>query len=643
MATGRASLLAAQAARASAEYRDVSSVHTPSLAANRAILERFETVAERFEADGAVEDAIAAVELGAVVAGARHPGIHVSHRFERLIERIAADLLERLTARAAHGTVERVLHVATETYQVGGHSRMIWRWIERDAGRAHTVVTTRQRAAAAAGVARAAEASGGRFVELDHEAPALERARAVRELAAEADVVVLHAHPNDPVPVLAFAAAGARPPVVFFNHCDHLFWLGASVVDTLYSLRPAGARLGLRRGIAAERNLQGPAPVMGDDGNGPSADADPALRSRARAAVLRQLGGPSNTVLLLSVGASYKFDEGLSETLLELAGPVVAANPRARLLAIGPNDEGRWHEASQSTRGRIRALGPRTGLSPVFAAADIYLESRPGGGTGASSEAAAHGLPVLTHAPGAESAELHTTDAGYGATLELGADAYRGRLQGLIESRELRAELGRQARATVEAADAAWQGAVEGAYALAAELGPASASDLAPPAFAPDVFDELIARDSATRQPMDDAVAEGLAAAAELAQRCAAVRSLYGPRLNIGAGPQNVIAAVFCAPSADPVELRTAIAEFRLLAAARVSARFVLAMTPEDADPAIPVLEEALADGPQIPVDLVIDVAPETARPDGAMELVLGEPAGLEPHQYACPLPAVAV
>jgi hypothetical protein len=623
---------------------DVSSVRTASFAASRAILEQFETVAEQFEADGSIADAIASVEIGAVVAGARHPGVHVSHRFEQLLERIAADHLEPLTARRPAAAVERVLHIATETYKVGGHSRMIWRWIERDSARTHTLVTTRQRAARADGVGRAAEASGGRFVELDHEAPALERAAAVRALAADADLVVVHAHPNDPVPVLALAAAGERPPVILFNHCDHLFWIGAGVVDALYSLRPVGAELGLRRGIAAERHLQGPAPVVGDDGNGPGAQPDPTLRSRARKELMRQLGWPSDSIVMLSVGASYKFNGESGSTLLDLAVPLVEANPRVRLLAVGPADEGAWLEAKKRTRGRIFAMGPRTGLGPVFAAADIYLESRPGGGPGASSEAAAHGLPVITHAPSAEIAALHTTETRYGATLELGADAYRATVQRLIDSPELRAGLGATAREAIAAADADFTEAIERAYAHATAVGVTSAAELAHAERDADVYDELIDIDNSTRQAFPDALIQRVTAGLELAARCPAVRSLYGPKLDVMGAPHSVVAAVFCAPAPEPEELRAAIAEFRLLATAGVTARFVLAMTPDDAEPAIPVLEEALADGLQIPVDLVIDAVPATARPDGAMELVVGgSPDALEPHQYACPLPAVAV
>ena len=43
---------------------------------------------------------------------------------------------------------------------------------------------------------------------------------------------------------------------------------------------------------------------------------------------------------------------------------------------------------------------------------------------------------------------------------------------------------------------------------------------------------------------------------------------------------------------------------------------------PQDADAAVPVLEEALASHPELTVDLVLDDEPRTARPDGALELV---------------------
>jgi hypothetical protein len=606
------------------------------LAENLGYLERFEEAAERLEASGHAEDAVAAVQVGAIVAAARHPGVHASHRMEGLLERVAAEHLAPIAARPPHSGPERVLHIATETYKVGGHSRMIWRWITRDAERVHSVVTTAQRAQPADGVGEAATASGGRFVPIDHDLPALERARLVRELVAEADLVVVHAHPHDPVPVVALAAAGHRPPVVFFNHGDHLFWLGAATADVVYSIRPAGSWLAQRRGIAAERCIEGPAPVAGADGHGRTAEPAAEERARARAATVKQFGWRADVVLLATVGASYKYDGGPGSTLLELALPVIEADPRTALIAVGPRDEGEWAAARERTGGRIVALGPRTGVGTVYTAADVYLESRPTGGAGASSEAAGHGLPVLTHAADAVEADMSNFEARYGAIATQGAGEYRAMLRRLVDEPELRAEHGVRAREAIAAADAGWQEAVEAAYRHAAELGPTSAAELAPLPAASDAYDEFIAAASSIRQAIPSPTAERLLAGLEAATRCPVVRSLFGDRLDIAGGPRSVIAAIFCAPRPDAEELRAAVAEFRLMAIAGVAARFVLAMTPEDAEVAIPVLEEALAAVPGLEVDLVLDLAPASVRPDGALELVVGDGGGpLEPHQYA--------
>jgi hypothetical protein len=604
------------------------------LAENHGYLERFEEAAERLEASGHVDDAIAAVQLGASVAVSRHPGVHASHRMERLLERIAADHLEPIVRRP-HSGPERVLHVATATYKVGGHSRMIWRWITRDAERVHSVVTTAQHATPNEGVGDAARASGGTFTALDADRSALDRAAAVRELAAEADLIVVHAHPNDPVPALALAAAGERPPIVFFHHCDHIFWLGAAIADVVYSIRPAGNWLAQRRGIAADRCIDGPALVSGADGHGRTVEPSRQERAQARADTFRQLGLPKNTVLLATVGASYKYDGGPGATLLELALPVIEADSRVALVAVGPKDEGAWREARERTGGRVIALGPRIGVGTIYTAADVYLESRPAGGAGASSEAAGHGLPVLTHAASTVEAELSNFEARYGAISTEGADDYRATLRRLIADPELRASAGARSREAIAAADADWQAAIEDAYRLAATLGPASADELGSLP-APDAYDEFIETASSHRQTVPSSLALQLSARLEVAHRNDVVRSLFGTPLNVSAGPSSVIAAIFCAPSSEPEELRAAIAEFRLMAIAGVAARFVLAMTPEDAETAVPVLEEALAAVPGLEVDLMLDLAPRTMRPAGAMELVVGDTDGaLEPHQYA--------
>jgi hypothetical protein len=120
------------------------------------------------------------------------------------------------------------------TAPVGGHTVLARRWIARNPGRrVHDVVLTgRAVDAADPALASAALASGGTVRSVADVASLRGRARALRALAARADVVVLHVHMWDVLSSLAFAYAGG-PPVLLMNHADHAFWVGAALTARL--------------------------------------------------------------------------------------------------------------------------------------------------------------------------------------------------------------------------------------------------------------------------------------------------------------------------------------------------------------------------------------------------------------------------
>ena len=53
----------------------------------------------------------------------------------------------------------------------------------------------------------------------------------------EVITVILHVHMYDVLPILAFANGDFNRPVMFYNHADHLFWLGASISDLVVNFR----------------------------------------------------------------------------------------------------------------------------------------------------------------------------------------------------------------------------------------------------------------------------------------------------------------------------------------------------------------------------------------------------------------------
>jgi hypothetical protein len=45
------------------------------------------------------------------------------------------------------------------------------------------------------------------------------------------DLIMLHMHAQDVLPVYALSAGYYGPPVALFDHSDHTFWIGSSIVD----------------------------------------------------------------------------------------------------------------------------------------------------------------------------------------------------------------------------------------------------------------------------------------------------------------------------------------------------------------------------------------------------------------------------
>ena len=288
--------------------------------------------------------------------------------------------------------------MATECADVGGHSRMAWRWIERDADSVPTLALTRHRGPVPDRLTYAVGSRGGRL-EIIEGHDQLARARALGRLVDAADLVVLHVHPFDAVAPIALADRGGRPPVVLVNHADHCFWLGPRVADLVVSTRPAAARsCAARRGVTPERTSLLAVP----------ADAPVALPDRERAR--RALGLPADARVLVAMASAYKLERIDDVGFLDLLEPVVAALPGTILVAVGPEDEGAWRAAGERTGGRVRALGVLPDPSAALAAGDVFVDGYPCSSLTAALEAAAAGLPVVSHQPPRPQAATYDID-----------------------------------------------------------------------------------------------------------------------------------------------------------------------------------------------------------------------------------------
>jgi len=428
-----------------AERSNIARMGNPTAAVeeNFAVFQGLCRLATQLSNEGRFAESALYVQVAADYAWLHPTGLLASPELDSILQRIGAELPwpnSRGNQVRSNRSPRHVLHVLTEAVGVGGHTRFVWRWIQNDADRPHSVVLTRQGERQIPGPLKEnAEATGGKFHCLDwHVGGFLTRVQALRRLAAGADHVVLHTSPSDVLPLIAFAGSQNRPPVTLVNHADHVFWLGGAIVDQVANFRESGRRLAQRRrGIAESRCPLVPVPL------GPR--PKPFDRSEAK----KKLGLPEDAVVLLSIASSYKYasigDVHFGKVLL----PVLQTHKNAVLFVIGPKEDDEWLASSAQADGRLKVLGKRADTDLFYQAADIYLDSFPFSSMTSVLEAGSHGAPVASYRLHPREAEiLYTDDLAVSPFIVQASsvEEYRRKISWLIENGESRRTLGEQTR-----------------------------------------------------------------------------------------------------------------------------------------------------------------------------------------------------
>lgn len=347
------------------------------------LLDRIESPRQAPETSKTIDGVAAA----AVFACSFHTGRFADGALENLLleigrakESVASSVHER--ERASRAPL-RILHVATHVLGVGGHTRMLHRWIAEDHGNRHSVALTRQGCdVIPAWLLEEVESTGGQILTLGEFASDCERASRLRSAAyGFADLVVVHHSGADVIPTLAFAADGG-PPVAILNHADHGFWLGSSVADLCIDLRSITNDYSVSRRYIPETivlPIPLPAPVEGLD----------------RIATRQELGIGIDVVMLLTVARAVKFRPCGGQNFMATVETVLNEDQNIHLYVIGETMEGMTQQLRRPLHPRIHCVGPIENPGRYRAASDVYIESFPFGSNTSLLEAALDGLPVV--------------------------------------------------------------------------------------------------------------------------------------------------------------------------------------------------------------------------------------------------------
>lgn len=350
------------------------------------MFDRMIELGENLMVQGTVPSAVRCAEYAARFAWYNHAGAFASPRLELILESVSRSIKEIDDfVPQVNEDPRRVLHVVTRALSIGGHTRLVWRWIQNDRDRMHSVVFTNQGSIEIPStLSGAVTDSGGSLQSVSGDV--FDRCKELRRIARAHDRVVLHTNPDDGLPNLAFSGSSGLPPIVYLNHADHVFWVGAQICDLVACVRESGLDLAVRRrGVSRDRAQLLPIPLM---------DQEP---SGSRAEARRSLGLPPHATILLSIAEPYKyvpFDElHFAKAML----PVLHQDPEAVLVVVGPEARGEWKDLASNAGGRILMMGRRKDVSLFYQAADIYVDSYPVPSLTSALEAGLSGLPLISY------------------------------------------------------------------------------------------------------------------------------------------------------------------------------------------------------------------------------------------------------
>jgi hypothetical protein len=439
------------------------------LAANFALFEHYVSRAERFLAQRDFATAAAYCSIAAHIPVQNHCGIFWSPRVEKVLTGIARATETEGPKHPRPKDVKRILSVMTQAAPVGGLTRMLCKWVEADKGREHSVVLTQHRGPTPQFVFDAFHASGGsvRFLNRSRGSQ-VDWAKKLREIAQGYDLVVIHTHCEDVVPLLAFGAieSGKYPHVVILNHADHLFWLNPSIAHLNIDLRDAALELSVtRRGIARERNILMPT------------ISESIKRTRTREEAKRELGIAPDTILMVSVARQLKYLTRDGDSYAKIHAPILEKHPNVSLIVVGGAEQPDWAPYFDKFGDRLQSLQPTPNPRIYYEAADIYVDSYPFVSSTSMMEASGHGAPavsIFTHPDDVRITAINHF-ALVGNTWQARSfDEYRAMLEKLIADPKLRETMGNTACEAVAAAHnpPGWNKWMEGVYERAGELPP---------------------------------------------------------------------------------------------------------------------------------------------------------------------------
>ena len=352
---------------------------------NKVALQRanFEKMLDIIEKTKDIEKRLETAEFALHYAVFNNTGYFTSSILEKVFTDYAKSLKANLSG--IQYKPNSFLHILTEGYVAGGHTRVVERWIENTPfSQSHSVVILKHNGAVLETLTKNIANKNGEFIIFDTSLNLKDRALKLRKLAMGYEYIILHTHMDDATATVAFGSDDFTRPVLFYNHASHLFWIGKSITDLHLDLFEKD-ELTARREISNTYFLGIPSKEI-------------ELTNSNKSTIRKKLNLQLDKKIIITAGSEVKFKSIDNENLGTLIEQIIDDECVFYAIGISPNNK-EWCKAKEKSGGKIIPLGVINfddGYMDYIKSADLYLDSYPFPGGTASIDAISAGVPTLS-------------------------------------------------------------------------------------------------------------------------------------------------------------------------------------------------------------------------------------------------------
>ena len=305
-----------------------------------------------------------------------HCGIFRYEPMEDLLQGIGTNFI---VDKKENFTKNTFLHIMTTAYVIGGHTRVVENFINnrKDYNEVHNVLLISQNNEKKPDFIQKMELEGNLF-DLSS-LNIIEKINKISFLATKYEYIILHHHMFDVVPIIALSQFKDTKKIFAYNHADHLYWVGSSIITGSFEMGTDGMNFSKRRrGISNTILL--PVPIKQKnkiDGS----DLRKKLNISPEKKIVLTIGGIERFV---ADGYSYK--DMLNQVLKD---------DKIVFIIIGNHIKEFWGKLWNHKNIRFEGVVPREKLNKYYAIADVYVDSFSRGGRDVVLDAISYGIPTI--------------------------------------------------------------------------------------------------------------------------------------------------------------------------------------------------------------------------------------------------------